>query len=100
VKPVSVRMKPSIYIPTAAFGIYLPQRFQVFNKDTPFQAGLYLLPFSLAIPIGLYLRTSFAAMTKKPAILFILARPLTELLGASLFVTIPTSKHVLTAVYA
>jgi len=84
----------------STLSIFLPQRFQAFNEDTPVQAGLHLLPFSLAIPIGSFLGNGLAATIIIPAIGSIFAGSLIELLGASLFVTIPTSKHITHTMYA
>jgi hypothetical protein len=77
-----------------ALSIQLPERSQDVNEDSPFQAGLHLLAFSLAVPFGSFVGNGLAATLKQPAIIFIFAGSAIELVGASLLATVPSTIHI------
>jgi hypothetical protein len=81
--------------------IELPQRFQAVNGNSPSKAGIHLLAFSLAVPIGSFFGNGAAANIKNaPAIVFFFCGSVIQLLGISLMTMTPNSQHFPHALFA
>ena len=74
--------------------IQLPQRFEAVDGDSPLEAGVHLLAFSLAVPIGSLCSNVLAASTKQPAIILISVASAVEIIGSALMTTIPNSGDI------
>ncbi|KAH8797018.1 major facilitator superfamily domain-containing protein [Hyaloscypha sp. PMI_1271] len=81
-------------IPMTVLVIQLPQRFEAVDGDSPLEAGVHLLAFSLAVPIGSLCSNLLAASTKQPAIIPISVASAVEIIGSALMTTIPNSGDI------
>jgi hypothetical protein len=80
-------------------GIELPQRFRVVNDDSPLTAGIHLLAFSVAIPIGSLTGNIVSTAVKTPVIYFTLAFSAIGLLGVILLSQISGSEKLSPAIF-
>lgn len=74
-----------------ALTIILPQRFQAVNGDSPWAAGVQLLAFCVAVPIGSIMGNAAASIIKKPIIYHLWVASSLELLGVALMLRVPIS---------
>ena len=74
--------------------IAIPQRFQVVNENSSITAGLRLLPFAVATPLGSGLSSLAAGRLKIPPIYILLAGAILQTVGYAFLSTIPTSGGV------
>ncbi len=79
--------------------IQIPLRFQTVNGVSTLGAGVRLLPFALASPIGSVLAAGIAGKAKIPPIYFILLGAISQVVGFSLLSTAPTTKKINQAQY-
>lgn len=79
--------------------IQIPLRFQTVNGVSALGAGVRLLPFALASPIGSVLAAGIAGKAKTPPIYFILLGAILQLVGFSLLSTAPTTTKINQAQY-
>ncbi|PVH92041.1 MFS multidrug transporter-like protein [Periconia macrospinosa] len=77
----------------------LPQRFEIVNGSSPLQAGIHLLPFTFASPIGGVIVT-IIAKAKVPIVYLLLAGSLLQIVAYTLLATLPVSTHIRRAEYA
>ncbi|KAL4937317.1 hypothetical protein BDV06DRAFT_232667 [Aspergillus oleicola] len=70
--------------------IELPQRYQTVNNSSPISAGVYLLSYALAQPVGSLLCSSLSGRLKIPFIWIIFAGIVLQIVGLFLLSTIPT----------
>ncbi|KAL8724486.1 MAG: hypothetical protein Q9166_007920 [cf. Caloplaca sp. 2 TL-2023] len=77
----------------------IPQRSQIVNGVAPLMAGVRLLPFSVASPIGSIISSMAAGKLKIPPIYLILPASLLQVLGFALLSTLPTSSETSKAQY-
>lgn len=79
--------------------IQIPLRFQTVNGVSTLGAGVRLLPFALASPIGSALAAGIAGKAKIPPIYFILLGAIIQVVGFSLLSTAPTTTKINQAQY-
>ncbi|TVY80405.1 MFS thioclapurine efflux transporter tcpA [Lachnellula suecica] len=77
----------------------LPQRFQVVNDVSPLQAGIRLVPFTLACPLGSIISAVAAGKYKVPPIYMVIFASVMQIIGFSLISTLPTTAHTRAAEY-
>ncbi len=77
----------------------IPQRFQIVNGTSPLGAGIRLLPFTCATPIGSIISSMIAGKAKVPPIYLVIAASCLQVVGFSLLSTLPVVKHISTAQY-
>lgn len=79
--------------------IQIPLRFQTVNSVSALGAGVRLLPFALASPIGSVLAAGIAGKAKIPPIYFIFLGAILQIVGFSLLSTAPTTTKINPAQY-
>ena len=72
----------------------LPQRFQIVNRVSPLQAGIWLLPYSVGSPIGSFLGNLIAATTKARPIFLILVGSIMQLVGLAVLAFQPSGESM------
>lgn len=77
----------------------LPQRLQVVNGLSPIQAGVRLIPFSLAAPFGSVITAGLAKSVKIPLVYMILVAAALQVIGFALLSTLPTTQAMIPAQY-
>ncbi|TVY43112.1 Efflux pump [Lachnellula subtilissima] len=85
-------------IPNSAILISIPQRYQVVDASSPLQAGIRLLPYTIANPIGLLVGNTIGGATKIAPIYLLFGSSLIQLLGIALFDMIPVEGGMLARV--
>lgn len=77
----------------------LPQRFQLLNGLSSVDAGIRLVPFGVAIPIGAMLGSKIAGAFKVPIIYMIVASSIIQVVGFALLSTLPVSREIPASAY-
>ncbi|KAI0025052.1 major facilitator superfamily domain-containing protein [Xylariomycetidae sp. FL0641] len=77
----------------------LPQRFQLVNGLSGLDAGVRLMPFTFASPVGTGLAAGIAGKFKVPPIWIIIAGSALQVVGFSLLGTLPDSLDLLPRIY-
>ena len=72
----------------------LPQRFQIVNNTSPLGAGIRLLPFTCATPVGSLLSSLMAGKLKIPPIYLVITASCLQVVGFSLLSTLPVVRHI------
>ncbi|KAH8685445.1 MFS multidrug transporter-like protein [Tricladium varicosporioides] len=67
----------------------LPQRFQVVNNASALSAGIRLVPFTLAAPIGSVVSAAIAGKFKVPPIYLVIGGSCLQVIGFALLSTLP-----------
>ncbi|TVY24313.1 Efflux pump [Lachnellula hyalina] len=86
-------------IPNSAILISIPQRYQVVDSSSPLQAGIRLLPYTIANPIGLLVGNTIGGATKIAPIYLLFGSSLIQLLGIALLDMIPVKGGMLASMY-
>ena len=71
----------------------LPQKFQLVHGTSALQAGIRLMPFTFAAPIGSII-SSIISKLKVPVIYLVLSSAIFQMIGFSLLATLPESSHI------
>ena len=79
--------------------ISIPQRYQVVDSSSPLQAGIRLLPYTIANPIGLLVGNTIGGATKIAPIYLLFGSSLIQLLGIALLDMIPVKGGMLASMY-
>jgi len=87
-------------IPATIISFEIPQRYQVANGLTPLGAGIRLLSFVCAQPLGSFMANAIAGATKMPPLFILLAGTALQILGLGLMTTLPSSGAIPGAQYA
>lgn len=74
--------------------IQIPQRFQSVNGLSPLSAGIRLLPFAIASPIGSVLAPTICKKAKVPPIYLCLVGSALQVIGCALLSTIPNHASI------
>lgn len=69
----------------------IPQRSQIVNGASPLGAGIRLLPFAFASPVGSIVSAMIAGKLKVPPIYLVLIASTLQVIGFTLLSTLPTS---------
>ncbi|VUC24636.1 unnamed protein product [Clonostachys rosea] len=77
----------------------LPQRFQIVNSLSPLQAGIRLVPFTLAAPIGSIVSAALAKAAKIPPLYWVIFASVLQVIGFSLLSTVSNSHGIPAAQY-
>ena len=77
----------------------LPQRFQIVNGTSPLGAGIRLLPFTCAAPVGSIVSSMVAGKLKIPPIYLVVTASCLQIVGFSMLSTLPDVKYMLRAQY-
>lgn len=77
----------------------LPQRFQLVNGLSGLDAGVRLLPFGAAVPVGTIAGANAASKLRIPAIYLVLFGAVIQIIGYSLFSTLQNSLSIESALY-
>ncbi|KAI0509536.1 putative efflux pump antibiotic resistance protein [Xylaria bambusicola] len=77
----------------------LPQRFQLINGLSPLDAGVRLIPFGGAVPLGTIASVQIAGKMRVPAIFLLMAGALFQVVGFALLGTLNPSAQVPASVY-
>ncbi|KAI0405746.1 putative multidrug resistance protein fnx1 [Xylaria palmicola] len=77
----------------------LPQRFQLVNRLSGLDAGVRLMPFTLASPVGTGIAAGIAGKFKVPPIWVIIAGSSLQVVGFSLLGTLPVTLDFLPRIY-
>ena len=77
----------------------LPQKFQVVNGASPLGAGIRLMPFTFAAPIGSVISSLIAGKLKVPPIYLVVFASILQVVGFALLSTLPASPQVIPAQY-
>lgn len=77
----------------------LPERFQLVYGLSGLDAGIRLIPFSLAVPVGTGLASGIASKFRVPAIYLILAGSCVQIVGFALLGTLPVSLDIPSQIY-
>ncbi|KAF2465948.1 MFS multidrug transporter-like protein [Lindgomyces ingoldianus] len=76
----------------------LPQKFEIVNGSSPLQAGIHLMPFTFASPIGGVI-VSIIAKAKVPPVYLLLSGSILQLVAYILLGTLPISTRISRAEY-
>ncbi|KAH7313897.1 major facilitator superfamily domain-containing protein [Stachybotrys elegans] len=85
--------------PTINTMFIIPLRFQVVYQTSGLTAGIRLLPFTGALPVGAFVASLLAGRLKVPAIFLILSGSILQVIGFALLSTIPTTLSVPSEIY-
>lgn len=77
----------------------LPQRFQLINGLSSLDAGVRLVPFGAAVPIGTVASANIAGKLQVPAVYIIIAGAVLQVVGFALLSTLEASTQIPPAVY-
>ncbi|KAL9035080.1 MAG: hypothetical protein Q9214_006754 [Letrouitia sp. 1 TL-2023] len=77
----------------------IPQRSQIVNGVAPLMAGVRLLPFSIASPIGSIVSSEIAGKIKIPPIYLVIGASSLQVIGFALLSTLPVSTATSKAQY-
>lgn len=77
----------------------LPQRYQIVNSLEPLEAGIRLIPFTLAAPFGSIISAGLAKGGKIPALYFVVLAAVLQVIGFALLSTVPESHEISAAQY-
>lgn len=72
----------------------LPQKFQIVHGTSALQAGIRLMPFTFAAPIGSIVASTLAGKKKVPPIYLLLVSAVLQVIGFALLATLPVSTHL------
>ncbi|KAI0861409.1 MFS multidrug transporter-like protein [Xylaria cubensis] len=85
--------------PFFATNFQLPQRLQIVNGLSPTDAGVRVIPFTLAAPFGSVLAPIVCKVGKVPPIYLVIFAAIVQVIGFSLISTLPYSKTPIAAQY-
>ncbi|KAI9706730.1 MAG: hypothetical protein M1820_004700 [Bogoriella megaspora] len=85
--------------PTTSIVVQIPERFQVLNHLSPFQAGVRLLPFIITIPIVGMVGAIVVSRFKIKYTYGLLFGTACQIAGAALFLQLPNTTHIDPAEY-
>ncbi|TRX97449.1 hypothetical protein FHL15_001727 [Xylaria flabelliformis] len=85
--------------PFFATNFQLPQRLQIVNGLSPTDAGVRVIPFTLAAPLGSVLAPIVCKVGKVPPIYLVIFAAVVQVIGFSLISTLPYSKTPIAAQY-
>ncbi|KAL3473808.1 major facilitator superfamily domain-containing protein [Aspergillus californicus] len=74
--------------------IGLPQRYQTVHGSTPLSAGVRLLAYAIAQPIGSFITSLSAGRLRVPFIFILIASIIIQIVGHFLLSTTPTTTHL------
>ena len=77
----------------------LPQKFQFVNGISPLGAGIRLMPFTFAAPIGSMISAIIAGKLKVPPIYIVIFASMLQVIGFVLLSTLPASSRIIAAQY-
>jgi hypothetical protein len=86
-------------IPATIISFEIPQRYQVANGLSPLGAGIRLLSFVCAQPLGSFMANAIAGATKMPPLFILLAGTALQILGLGLMTMLPSSGAIPGAQY-
>lgn len=72
----------------------LPQRYQIVNGLSAFQAGIRFIPFTLATPIGSVFAPAICKVFKIPPVYFVMLASALQIVGYVLLSTLPETPAV------
>lgn len=79
--------------------IELPQRFQLVNESSPLDAGVRLLFFALAMPIGIVVASALTGRLRLPFVFALIFGGCLQIAGFALLSTAPTSIQIWKGIY-
>ncbi|KAI1191926.1 putative multidrug resistance protein fnx1 [Nemania serpens] len=85
--------------PTVICMFILPQRFQIVYGASGLDAGVRLIPFTVAIPLGSIFASGLAGRAKVPPLYLLLLGSVLQVLGFVLIGTIPSTLDVPSRIY-
>ncbi|KAI1264505.1 putative efflux pump antibiotic resistance protein [Xylariaceae sp. FL1019] len=85
--------------PMTVTNFQLPQRFQLVNHLSALDAGVRVVPFGGAIPIGTILAANILNKTKTPPIFIVLAGAVLQVIGFALMATLPYTPYIPAKMY-
>ncbi|KAI1137180.1 putative multidrug resistance protein fnx1 [Hypoxylon sp. FL0543] len=85
--------------PTIISMFLIPQRFQLIYNTSSLNAGVYLIPFTITIPLGTIFASAIASKLKVPPVYIILAGSCLQIVGFALLSTLPTTLEIPTRIY-
>lgn len=77
----------------------LPQRYQIVNSLEPLEAGIRLIPFTLAAPFGSIVSAGLAKGARIPPLYFVILAASLQVIGFALLSTVPESHQISAAQY-
>ncbi|KAI1267056.1 MFS multidrug transporter-like protein [Xylariaceae sp. FL1019] len=77
----------------------LPQRFQIVNGLSPLQAGIRVIPFTLASPFGSVVAPVICKIFKVPPIYLVFCAAIIQVIGFALLSSVPPSRTIVAAQY-
>ncbi|KAI0169916.1 major facilitator superfamily MFS-1 [Hypoxylon sp. FL1284] len=77
----------------------LPERFQLVYGLSSLDAGVRLIPFSLAVPLGTGLASGIASKYRVPAMFIIVVGSCTQVVGFALLATVPNTLTIPPRIY-
>ncbi|CAH0056996.1 unnamed protein product [Clonostachys solani] len=80
--------------PMAAINFQLPQRFQLINKMSSFDAGVRIIPYGAAFPVGSMVSAKVASRFKVPGIYFVFAGSVFQIIGYAMLSTLGSSVKI------
>ncbi|KAH7304388.1 major facilitator superfamily domain-containing protein [Stachybotrys elegans] len=85
--------------PTVNTMFIIPLRFQVIYKTSGLEAGIRLLPFTSALPIGAFTASLLTGRVKVPAVYLLFSGSILQVIGFALLSTLPTDLSVPNQIY-
>ncbi|OTA64073.1 putative multidrug resistance protein fnx1 [Hypoxylon sp. EC38] len=85
--------------PTIISMFLIPQRFQLIYNTSSLNAGVYLIPFTITIPLGTIFASIIAGKLKVPPVYIILAGSCLQIVGFSLLSTLPSTLEIPPRIY-
>lgn len=85
--------------PMTVVNFQLPQRFQLVNGLSGLDAGIRLLPFGAAVPVGTVAGANAASKLRVPAIYLVMIGAIFQIIGYSLLSTLGNSLSIEPALY-
>ncbi|KAI1102716.1 putative multidrug resistance protein fnx1 [Jackrogersella minutella] len=79
--------------------LLIPQRFQLIYGTSSLNAGVYLIPFTLALPFGTIFASIIAGRLKVPPIYIILTGSCLQIIGFALLSTLPSTLEIPSKIY-
>ncbi|OTA92494.1 hypothetical protein M434DRAFT_396376 [Hypoxylon sp. CO27-5] len=85
--------------PTIISMFLIPQRFQLIYNTSSLNAGVYLIPFTITIPLGTIFASIIAGKLKVPPVYIILAGSCLQIVGFALLSTLPSTLDIPPRIY-
>ncbi|KAI1207295.1 putative multidrug resistance protein fnx1 [Annulohypoxylon truncatum] len=79
--------------------LLIPQRFQLIYGTSSLNAGVYLIPFTIALPAGTIFASSIAGRLKVPPIYMLLTGSCLQVIGFALLSTLPSTLDIPPRIY-